>query len=140
MKVDKIEIYLAIYCRSVVVVFGWSLKKIIRYANKQGIKTIKFAERMKDEFYGAGLCCKFGDNNTDILIWLKDFPENSAQFGILYHEIYHAVDAIATEIDPEFKLYCEDGVSEARAYLYEYIVNECNKVLWAIKPKTKKKK
>jgi hypothetical protein len=140
MKTDKIEIYLSIYRRSIIVVFGWDLQKIINLAHKKNIKTAKFSERMKDEFYGAGLCCKFGDHNTDILIWIKDFPDRASKYGILYHELYHAVDVIAEDIDPEFKLYCEDGVSEARAYLYEYIVTECNKVLWAVKTKNKKKK
>jgi hypothetical protein len=138
MKTDKIEIYLSIYRRSVVVVFGWELQKIIKLANKKGIKTDKFSERMKNEFYGSGLCCHFGDDNNDILIWLRDFPEQSSQFGVLYHEIYHAVDIVAENIDSEFKLYCDNGMSEARAYLYEYIVTECNKILWAVKPKKKK--
>ena len=135
-----IIVLLPIYSRSIIVVFEWNFSQILSLAKSHQIKVDKFSQQMKDAFYGQGLCCQFGDDNVDILIWCKVFPDRASNYGVLYHEIYHAVDAIAHQIDPTCGLYAQDGLSEARAYLYEYIVTCCNKVLWAKETKKNKKK
>jgi len=59
-------------------------------------------------------------------------------YGILYHELYHAVDYIARNIDGETILYNEHKNSEPRAYLYQYLANQANTFFWGNKMKGKK--
>ena len=78
----------------------------------------------------TGWATHYGDDNTDVVIWLKVKPKRASQYGVLYHEVYHAVDIIAHDLDPQYGLYDKVGMSEPRAYIYEHIVNQLNSKLW----------
>lgn len=121
-----IVIQLAIYRCTVVVTWEQDIDKIIKFAIKHGCK-------IKPDWKGTfttlsegamGVCVTLGEDNTDCLVWLKEKPLKASQYGTLYHELYHAVDHIA-----ESHAMSMDE-KEARAYLFEYLVNECNRVLW----------
>jgi hypothetical protein len=77
----------------------------------------------------VGVCMTLGDNNSDVVIWLKEKPTRASQYGVLYHELFHAVDHIT-------RTHNLDGEIEARAYIFEHLVNQCNSHLW---PRSKKK-
>lgn len=121
-----IVINLSIYRCVVVVTWEQDIDKIMKYVKKHGVK-------IKDDWKGvfethqeksAGVCITLGEDNTDCLVWIKERPKRASQYGTLYHELYHAVDHIseahALTIDEK----------EARAYMFEYLVNNCNKILW----------
>src|SRR3990167_7026996 len=119
-----IEIYVPIYKMSVIVTWEQDIDRIIKTAKKHGVK---ISNEWKGKFNkcseGAnGVCMIIGDANTDIIVWLKEKPLKASQFGTLYHELYHAVDNIAADHNLE-------NEREARAYVFEFLVNKCNKVL-----------
>jgi hypothetical protein len=124
-KIKFIEIPLSIYRCTVLVTWEQDPDKIIKYASKRGID---FKPDWKEVFLantkGLGLCIELGTNNVDCLIWVKEQPKKASQYGVLYHEIYHAVDYIAEKRNMKIE------EKESRAYIFEYIVNQCNKVLW----------
>ena len=120
-----IEIPLSIFRCSVLVTWEQDVDKIIKYASKRGVP---FKEDWKEVFVansnGLGLCLELGTNNVDCLIWLKEKPLKTNQFGVLYHEIYHAVDYISEHRGMKTE------EKESRAYIFEHIVNQCNSILW----------
>lgn len=133
-KLDYIEIPVNIYRRTVVVFFGATAKEMCDFGKSRGIRD--FSEEslkwMKETIAGTamGFTLNYGDDNPDILVWLRIRPRTASQFGVLYHELYHAVDFIASHTDEKNKWYSEDGMSEPRAFLFEYLANECNRKLW----------
>ena len=119
-----IEIALAIYRCSVIVTWEQDIDKVIKWAQKQGVK---ISDDWKGEFTecrkkATGTTLMLGDENTDILVWLKVRPKKASEYGVLYHELYHATDRIAEDHN------LKEG--EARAYIFEFLANECNRVLW----------
>lgn len=121
-----IAINLAIYRMFVVVTWEPEVHKIANWANKNG--TLKVTDEwittfLKSKEKAIGCCLEFGKDNTDVLIWLKERPKKASQYGTLYHELYHAVDHITDTHNLSVE-------REARAYVYEYLIDECNRVLW----------
>jgi hypothetical protein len=122
-----ILINLAIFRCHCVVTWEQDVKEIVKWAKKHDVNSLKedwvqtFNETTK---VANGLCIDLGLGNTDILVWLKEKPKKMSQYGVLYHELYHAVDKIAEDHAMQTK------ETEARAYIFEYLTNECNKVLW----------
>lgn len=121
-----IEIHLNFLRCTVLVTWEQDIDKIIKFAIKRGCN-------IKPDWKGTftthsekamGVCITLGDDNTDCLVWLKERPLKSSQYGCLYHELYHAVDHIAES----HAMSVEE--KESRAYIFEYLVNQCNKVLW----------
>lgn len=143
-KIKPIEIHLDIY-RCVIVVFcGHSLEEIKKIGLRKGIskdtlnrKFLRQTEETLEENIG-GFCSPYGENNRDILVWVKKRPLIAHEYGVLYHELYHAVDMIFAGIDKNTLGYAKEGISEPRAYLYQHLVNRCNQVLWPA-PKRKNK-
>ena len=125
----------AIYRRHVIVFFGASIDEIIAYGVKHRIGRASFSlewVEIAQQAAGknAGFCLDYGEGNGDILVWVRKYPKTAAEVGILYHELYHAVECVASAVDPIRRLVDEDGHSEARANLFEYLVTEVNRVLW----------
>ncbi len=122
-----IEINLAIYRCHCIVTWEQDVNKIIAWGKKNGITQLAddWKKVYQDNAVGTGLAMEFGNNNTDVLVWLKEKPKKLSQYGVLYHELYHAVDRISEQhnLNPYKEI-------EARAYMFEYLVNECNKILW----------
>lgn len=121
-----LEIYCEMYKLHVIVTWEQKIEKIIAHVKKRGGIALsdKWQKKVIEHMKGAnGICMRLGEDNSDIFIWLKERPKKAWQYGILYHEIFHGVDFITVDHGLE-------GEMESRAYLFEYIVNECNKVLW----------
>jgi hypothetical protein len=129
-----IEIYIPIYKVTVIMVFGWTKEQILKCGKEHGVKEQREMSKWIDKNIDtcSGFCVRYGDGNRDILIWLKKYPESFKEYGVVYHELYHAIDFIAYDIDPETMM-SNEGSSEARAFLFEYIINEANRVLWNMK-------
>lgn len=109
------------------VLITWEEDKdiIFTYANKEGVK---LEESWKDTFKEAttdaiGSCMNLNVGNTDIIVWLKKRPIKLSEYGVLYHELHHAVGMIAKQHNFEDE-------TEAMAYTYEYLVNEAHEILW----------
>lgn len=118
-----ILIDIEIYKMSVIVTWETTAEEIEGYIYKLvKKKPEKFRETFLDNVKGAdGICLSiFG---SDKLLWLKKRPMKSTEYGVLYHELHHAVYSIAQD-------HCFNDETEAMAYLYEYIVNICNRTLW----------
>jgi len=136
MKNKNIEIRVPIYRMSVIIFFDSTLDEIIKYGIKHKIKKERFSNNWKEEVKDMidsdinGFTVDYGENNRDILIWLRKKPEKMSEYGVLYHELYHAVDIIAVDCDDSHMFYNKHGMSEPRAYLYEFLINCCNTVLW----------
>ena len=114
------------YQCAVVVTWEPNIDTIIKHVIKKGVEISK---EWKGRFTNCsqdadGVCMTLGDKNTDILVWLKNKPLKARSFGTLYHELYHAVDHIAASHNLETE-------REARAYIFEHLINACNQVLWA---------
>lgn len=139
-----IEISLKIYKKHVVIFCEKTLKQIIAYGIKRGIGKENFDEDwvkgIQEMTDGGctGFCTHYGRDNNDILIWVRKTPKTRTEYGVLYHELYHAVDYLAKDICFD-TMTDKNGMSEARAYMYEFLINEANYILWN-KPKKRKKK
>jgi hypothetical protein len=135
-RIKPIEIWVGVYRFGVVIFVGdTKVDDIVKFGLAKGLSksifTKSWRESIEESFpVSSGLCHTLGEDNTDIIIWLKDKPNKASEYGSLYHELYHAVDYIAHAHDREHHLSDEDGNSEARAYLYEYLATEANKKLW----------
>lgn len=141
-KLKPIEIYLPIYRCAIVIFFEYSAEEMKKFGLKRNIKEetlprkwIRDTESVIEEKIG-GFATNFGEKNRDVLVWVKNIPRTSTEYGVLYHELYHAVDLVFFGIDQNTLGYNKDGMSEPRAYLYQYIINECNRILWNL-PKEK---
>jgi hypothetical protein len=136
-----LNIPVVIYRRQVVVAVGdVELKDIVAYAKKNA-PDLELSDDWKEgveyllddssKYSGClGLCTHFGEQNTDILVVVKGWPKTATEFGVLYHELYHAVEMIAADVDRVNHMMTVDDYSEPRAYLIEYLMTECNKALW----------
>lgn len=65
-----------------------------------------------------GLTSNAGAGNRDIMIWLRKKPVTIKEYGVLYHEIYHATYRIAKDMSASSE-------EELQCYLYEHIVMKC---------------
>lgn len=132
-KPNVVEIDVEIYKMHVVVFWETSIEDIAAWGKKHGCETsdqwIKDANETIDGATGA--CIWFGDDNRDLVMWLKKRPQTASDFGTLYHELYHAVDLIADGAN--FEMSMKD--TEPRAYLYEFLITRCNQFFWSRKRK-----
>ncbi|HEC65717.1 MAG TPA: hypothetical protein ENI23_10500 [bacterium] len=127
-----IEIPIEIYRHDILIFCGYELESIFNKAKKLGFKELDdFREKLiSSRKYDIGTTLNRNDRRIVIILW--DMPKKATDYSILYHEIYHAVDRISVSVDPNYSLSDRNGISEARAYLYDYIATEANKVLWNI--------
>lgn len=122
------EVWLAIYRLSVVVSWETSKKDLLQFAKRRGVTATeeiwgKKFDRLSSNTKCNGFCTYFGDDNQDILVWLRKRPQTVVECGVLYHELYHAVDKIIESRN----LYHE---AESPAYIYEYLATQCNIFFW----------
>ena len=119
-------VHVDIYRCSVVFFFEEDIKRIVKSLGRDNV-----SKEFENELIGLledkslGSCSRLNNDGVDIVVLIKKFPEKSSEYGVLYHEIHHACRFI-----------CKDrGVEdfEAEAYLFEYIVNEINGLLWSMK-------
>lgn len=131
-----IEIRIHIYKIHLLLFIGHTAKEIVAMAKKRGVKDDTFPKYWIPETQNtmdgnaSGFCGHLGENNRDILIWLRKKPRVLSEFGVLYHEMIHAIDFIFHDIDEQEKGFDKRGISEARAYLYEYLIIEAQRKLW----------
>lgn len=119
-----IQLYLDIYDVTVLVTWEKDAKKIIKHLDKISINKTepefsRHIEKLLQRGIG-GFCTDFG---TDKVIWIQKRPEKNSEYGVLYHELYHSVDHISRDKSMESEW-------EAKAYMFQYLVEHCNKVLW----------
>ena len=133
-KAMFVRVDLAIYRRSVVFAFGATMDDIRRYAltHRLGPDVMtddwqRHTESVLKDEGCLGFACPFGERNSDILVSMRKHPVKISEYGTLYHELYHAVDLIALSMDPNSLLYDKANMSEARAYLFEYLSTEIEK-------------
>ena len=123
-KVYDIEIKLPLFKCHVLVLWDYTGKEIQKWGNAHGCsitdKWVRDFEEWKEN--AEGVCMRLGEGNKDVLVWLKKKPEKMSEYGTLYHELSHATDHIIDD-------HLLEG-TEVRAYIIEYLINECNKVLW----------
>ena len=124
-----LEIYLAIYRLAVVVTWETSLGDILAFARRGKVEITRerwgkdFSE-YADDPHCNGLTMLLGDDNADVLVWLRHRPKKASEYGVLYHELFHAVQQIVKSRNLGDEI-------ESPAFLFEYLANQCNKVLWA---------
>lgn len=127
-KQEKKYILINLYIFRCHILISWEPDpdKIINWASKNGVEiddkwVLEFKEHKEDVL---GICMALGNSkNKDILVWIKERPIKASQFGILYHELHHAVGQIAKDHSMEDE-------RESQAYIFEYLANECNQFLW----------
>lgn len=134
-KQPPLKIELAIYRRSVVVFFESTIKEVVDWGLKYDIEKEKLNINWQHDIEllmknNVGCASEFGEKNSDIMVWVKKRPRVAGDYGCLYHELYHAVEFIAARCDPGEYFNDRHGMSEPRAYLFEYLVDECNRALW----------
>lgn len=127
-KKNILVIPVPLYRVTVLVAWDVPIESVGRHCRKHGCNITK--EWIKDRVSFAeganGICTNLGEGNTDVLVWLKNNlhrRSKASEFGILYHELYHAVDRIGKS----HNLMEEE---EARAYIFEYLVFRCNQFFW----------
>jgi hypothetical protein len=123
-----LEIFLALYRLTVVVTWETTAEEIMAFARRRKV-TISREKWGKDfvEHAGNRLCTgltmELGDDNVDILVWLRCRPRTATQYGVLYHELHHVVGQVV-------QLRNLHRESESTAFLYEYLATSCNRALW----------
>ena len=127
-----------IYRLNVFICINQSRKEVEDFGEKSGIQTWRFDNEWTMKFNNAynmssGFVLLFGEgeSNRNLLLWLKNRPSHIGYDGVLYHELYHVVEWIANAVDPSSRLCDEDGHSEARAYLFQYLVNKAHDFFWS---------
>ena len=132
MKPTRVfSVYVGVYRCSVSVFCGTSLEDIVDYGIRCGLPAESLNGRwekaiektIKEKNVGA-FCDWYGKHSRNIIIWVTHRPKTTTDFGVLYHELYHAVDMIAKDVDFDKRL-----GDEGRAYLFQYLADECNKRL-----------
>jgi hypothetical protein len=131
MKIDHIEININIYCLTVIVTWEPDINKIADFCKERGVEmeADKKEQLSNIQKISTGFCIRINDDNPDIVIWLHKKPQRLCDYGILYHELYHAVDFIKKDKNLNEEI-------ESPAYLYEMLVNNCNNSFWRNKAKT----
>lgn len=116
-----------IYRCHLLVTWEQDINKITKYLTARGIKEQEDFKQVLGGLINSnalGTVVTIGSKqNTDLCAWLRVKPQKMSEFGALYHELHHAVDKFAED----HNLMDE---TEAKAYLFEHLVNECHKILW----------
>lgn len=136
-KPTVIPVPVAIYRTVVVLFIGSTCDEIVATGAMNGIDKKHFTEgwrrdvrQLMDETQTKAFTILFGDDNRDVLIWLRERPRTATEYTHLYHEIAHAVDFIAHATDEKNLWYGNNGMSEPRAYLFGYLATAFNRALW----------
>lgn len=116
---------LVVYPFDVMISFGETDEELAENLKQVGIDITVDGDRWKFTTTKDGYAVLLEDWQT--LIRLQVFPENCKHYGILAHEIFHAVTLILENVGIPFQLHVSD---EAYAYLIEYLTKE---ILSAIK-------
>ena len=126
---NKLEINVKLYRLHVLIFWEVKIETIVRHAKKRrcSISDQWVTDISEDVKIASGVCARLGDDNTDIMVWLKKRPKTAGEFGVLYHELFHAVDYITESHNLADE-------KEARAFLYEFLANECNQYFWRKRP------
>lgn len=123
-----LELYLAVYRLTVIVAWEVSYITILNLARRRGVTVTpeKFGKDLLKihESKATGYCLELGDDNDDVLVYLRHLPKKSYDYGTLYHELFHAVQFIMRSRNMKDEL-------ESPAYLYEHLATQCNKYFWA---------
>lgn len=103
---------------------GWSEKKLRGFLKKECPKFEKHADLNMEDLQGFF----HGINNHHALIWVDKKKSMDGRFSsTLLHEVVHAVDFFSKSFgfssSPSHEE--QDNGSETRAYLTEYLFNEC---------------
>ncbi len=116
---------LGIWKCGVVVTWETTIEKIVEFGiqNKLNVNPDWEKDVAKGMRRGCGLCVHYGDHEADLLVWLKTRPRKLSEFGVLYHELHHAVEFLAKDKAMEAEL-------EAKAYTYEYLAIAAQRRLW----------
>lgn len=113
ISIDIFKIYVNVF---------WEVKieDAIKYLKERNCPITKDDEDALKEvaLKSTGLTSNAGTGNRDIMIWLEKKPTTILEYGVLYHEIYHAVYRIARDMSASEE-------EELQCYLYEYIVTKC---------------
>jgi len=124
-----IDIFIEIYKMNLIIFWDSTGEEIAKYVKKYSkLDSESIKDLNKDINSGcAGFSGSLYKDGIDKIIWLKEKPEKVHTFGVLYHELHHAVEFIADD-----KGFNGSSITskEAKAYLFEYIVNYCNTKLW----------
>lgn len=123
-----IDIPLVMYRMHVVVTWAMTRDEIIRLARRSNVLITRehwgrdFDEHANDSRCN-GACMELGDDNCDLLVWLRHRPKRSSEFATLAHELYHAVQGVmrARNLQEE---------KESPAFLMEYLMDSCQRALW----------
>lgn len=123
-----LRIDLNIYPITLVVFFGSSIEEIVSYGKKIGMRDEYFTKdwikeikhNITSDSYD-GFAADFGEDASNVMIWLIGIPESSYTHSLLVHEISHIVDRISCKIDSNTMLMSKYNNSEPRAYLFGYI-------------------
>lgn len=101
---------------------------------KNGIKRVMTKEMFKElcedpvacnlAQYAKGRTLVLTSNQT--IIRVKNTPEYPEDYGVLQHEIFHAVTFIMDRVGMKFKLLCSD---ESYSYLIQHVTTEIYKRL-----------
>lgn len=87
-----------------------------------GISELDINLSMFESDTTKGRAIMFDTNQT--LIRLRNYPNTSADYGVLHHEVFHCVSFIMEKVGMKFKI----GVSdEAYSYLIQYLTTEIYK-------------
>ena len=116
MKGKGFIIEYQIYPFALYVSFGQEDAEVVKQLKKQGVRT-------PDDFkvLGNGRCIMYSEGAT--MIRMHTIPKSPSAYGILQHEIFHAVDFLFNRIG--IKL--DESSNEAYAYLIEYLTKEIYK-------------
>lgn len=93
-----------------------SIDKIVRFARSKGVKVSQqWIKELTSKIDSAeAICARLGYGGADLLVWFKKRPTSIN--GTVAHELTHALDFISESRGL-------DGEKEARAYLFEFLVN-----------------
>lgn len=120
-----LAINLALYRLHVIVTWETTGAEIAEFARQHGCRVSdRFVPDFNEQASDAlGLCMAFHNDYPDVLVWLSKKPTKASSYATLYHELYHAIDSVSKSRNLADE-------PEARAYAFEYLVNECNRFFW----------
>lgn len=126
-KIKRVSIPLVLYPYEILFSLGETDKELLKLLKKHGINDID-TDSCHLEEDEAAKCIMF--NNNKVLIRLLEFPVKPAAFGILQHEIFHAVDFVLRKVGVKLT----DDSCEAYSYLIGYVTEKLYSKILKEKP------
>lgn len=125
-----LEIELAIYRLFVVVTWETTKEEIVKFVKTNSPNLVITDEKWGKDFSEAaddrrtaGLTILLGDDNCDVLVWLRKRPKTAKDYGVLYHELHHATRSIVDSRNLSIE-------HESPAFIYEYLATKSNQFFW----------